>query len=103
MLWDLWKFREEDPSSANEKRRSPPITISVRLTSYVDAGQMRVRRRSPGPRDQDKNFGVKQRAERVHRSIGFRRCIICKCGEGKPRGVNVQEVRNRNSTMMQAL
>jgi hypothetical protein len=55
----------------------PSITISVRLISYVDAGQMRVRRRWPGSIDQDKDFGVKQRTERVHGSIGFRRYSPC--------------------------
>ena len=53
---------------------SPPITISVRLIPYVDVGQMRVRRHRPGSRDQDKDFGVKQRTVRVRGSIGFRRC-----------------------------
>ena len=52
---------------------SPPITISVRLLSYFDVGQMRARRHRPGSRDQDKDFGVKQRTVRVRGSIGFRR------------------------------
>ena len=78
MGWVLWETREEGelPQTKNIKG-TLSITISVRLISYVDVGHMRLRRRWPGSIDQDKDFGVKQRIERVHGSIGFRRCSSC--------------------------
>ena len=57
LLWaEEFQKRARSPQTKIAKE-TPPITISVRLVSCADVGQMRIHCRRPGPNDQDKDLG----------------------------------------------